>query len=195
MMKMIFIRHGKVKSNLEARYCGCRTDQPVCTEGLAELKDRSVLLRAEAIYSSPMKRAMQTAKISMPGVPITVVPAFREMDFGVFEGRTAEEMEFFDPYNDWVDSGCKTKCPGGESMAEFSLRVNTAFTDIVKKADEQGVERIAIVAHGGTSLALISEFTNLRCGFFGFMPKHGHGFTADIDMSGEKLRLTEFKEY
>ena len=66
-MRWILIRHGKTRGNLEGRYVGCRTDEPLSPEGIEELKQRSYP-RAEWVYVSPMSRCIETAEILYPGV-------------------------------------------------------------------------------------------------------------------------------
>lgn len=52
-----------------------------------------------------------------------VIPEWRETDFGIFEGKTAQEMEEDPDYRAWVDSGCRGPVPGGEQLAEFQARL------------------------------------------------------------------------
>ena len=118
-MKVHLIRHGLTVPGEEGRYQG------FLDEGLSA-KGRAALLTApqhpSRVYVSPARRARQTAAILYPAAEQICVPGLQEMNFGVFEGRTAGEMEDDAQYRAWVDSMCLDACPGGESRAVFSER-------------------------------------------------------------------------
>ena len=83
-MRWFLIRHGKTQGNLEHRYIGNRTDEPLCEQGIAELKTKHYPM-VQRVFVSPMKRCLETAALLYPGVPVDVVDDFRECDFGDFE--------------------------------------------------------------------------------------------------------------
>ena len=131
-MRWILIRHGKTRGNLEGRYVGCRTDEPLSPEGIEELKQRSYP-RAEWVYVSPMSRCIETAEILYPGVPMEIVPDFRECDFGDFEGKNYAELNGRADYQAWIDSGGQMAFPGGESRLMLSTRTIKAFVELQQK--------------------------------------------------------------
>ena len=93
MKEIILIRHGATAGNLERRYIG-RTDGPLCEQGrLQALWLQQQGLHVDALLVSPALRARQTAQLAFPAMPYQVIPEWRETDFGVFEGKTAQEME------------------------------------------------------------------------------------------------------
>ena len=75
-MKWILIRHGQTQGNLEHRYIGCRTNEPLCREGIASLQGKSYPPAAK-VFGSPMKRCLETAVLLYPDVPTEVVEDFR----------------------------------------------------------------------------------------------------------------------
>ena len=89
-MLIYLIRHGATRYNEEHRYQGI-TDVPLSPAGRTALKRADFC--PETVYVSPLSRARETAAILFPGAKQIVIPDFREMDFGIFEGRTAAEME------------------------------------------------------------------------------------------------------
>ena len=96
--KLHLIRHGITEGNLNGQYIG-RTELPLAPGGVAALKNLTEKIEypaVEKIYSSPMLRCRQTAKIVYPEREILVVPDLIEYDFGEFEGKTAEELENID---------------------------------------------------------------------------------------------------
>ena len=67
-MKIVLIRHGATKGNLEKRYIG-RTDEDLCGEGIKKLKEDTcagIYPPAQAVFSSPMKRCLSTAECIYP---------------------------------------------------------------------------------------------------------------------------------
>ena len=157
-MTIWLLRHGKTAGNLLGRYNG-RTDDPLCEEGVREAEAAQHHPEISLVYSSPMLRARQTAKICFPYAEIVTVPDLREMDFGDFEGRTAEEMEFDPAYRAWVAGGCVDRCPNGEGIPDFGQRAATAFAGAVQDAISRGETEIGVAAHGGVIMAVMTAFS------------------------------------
>lgn len=74
------------------------------------------------IFVSPMLRCRQTAEILFPGQPQIEIDAWREMDFGAFEGKNYQELNGDPRYQEWIDSGGTLAFPGGESREDFIAR-------------------------------------------------------------------------
>ena len=73
-MQLLLIRHSITAGNLEHRYIGCRTDEPLCEAGIALAQQKSVEFRRsfpvpELVLVSPMQRCRQTAEILFPHMP------------------------------------------------------------------------------------------------------------------------------
>ena len=166
--------------NLHGRYQG-RTDAPLCPEGEAELLRMGICPNVQKVYVSPMRRAVRTAELCFPNAVQTVIPDFREMDFGSFEGKNYEEMADDPEYRAWVDGMCRGKCPGGESMAEFTDRVCTAFDTVIEKAMTFGEEQIVIAAHGGTIMALLSRYGRPEKDYYDWYAPNGGGYVMKLD--------------
>lgn len=151
-MRVLLIRHGLTALGEQGRYQG-RLDAGLSPVG------RTALGKADFapahVYVSPARRARETAAILFPAAEQRIVPALREMDFGVFEGRSWREMEHDAAYRAWVDGGCTGLCPDGEDRASFSARVREAFSAILKR--ERGSAELVIVAHGGTQMAILED--------------------------------------
>lgn len=186
-MKIYLLRHGETAWNAQGRYLG-RTDLPLTPAG------REALGRADftpaRVYVSPLRRTAETAEILFPGAEQVVVPGFREMDFGVFEGRSWRDMEDFAPYREWVDGNCRGPIPNGESMAAFSGRTCAAFGDLMDQATEAGEVLLVIVAHGGTQMAVLERFALPRRDYFSWRGPLGGGFVLDGSRWREKRALT-----
>ena len=112
-MELYFIRHGKTKGNIEKRYIGS-TDEDLCSEGKEELMPLKYSF-AEKIYSSPMKRCLQTAEIMCGKKEINIIEGLKESNFGDFEYKTYEDLKNTPSYIKWLESGGKSGFPNGES--------------------------------------------------------------------------------
>ena len=180
-MKYILIRHGKTGGNLEHRYIGCRTDEDLSPEGIAQLK----MLRfphADGVFSSPMRRCIRTAQIICPGKTIRIIDDLRECDFGEFEGGNYDELKDNPAYQAWMASEGRLPFPGGESRGGFSERCVNAFAAAVSGlADGNYV----FVVHGGTIMAVMEHFTDGS--YYDFQVQNGKGFILNPDGSYETL--------
>lgn len=178
-MLICLLRHGETAWNRERRYQGL-TDLPLSNRGRALLGQAD--FSPERVYVSPLLRARETAAILFPGAEQIVIPDFREMDFGVFEGRTADEMADDPAYRAWVAGGCTGRCPGGENLAEFSSRVWAAFAGLL----ETKPERLVIVAHGGVQMAILERYAEPHRDYFSWASPCGGGFVLNgPDLIGE----------
>ncbi len=184
-MKICLLRHGRTEYNDQHRYQG-RRDIPLSPAGRDALRPAD--FRPDALYVSPMLRARESAAILFPGVPQIPVADLREVSFGVFEGRTYEEMEEDPGFRAWVDSGGQLCCPGGESRRDFSARVCPAFAALVDASLAEGAETVAVVAHGGTQMAVLERFGFPHRGYFDWNAPCGGGFVLDTARwDGERL--------
>lgn len=184
-MKILLIRHGKTAGNLEKRYIG-RTDEPLCAEGIAVLRTCK-FPRCAVLVSSPMRRCIQTAEILFPHQKICKCDDFRECDFGQFEGRNYTELNGNPLYQAWIDSGGEMQFPDGELPADFRARCCEGFRNIT--AQYADAESIAAVVHGGTIMAILSQFAIPRRSYYDWMTENAHGWLCAFD--GEKITILE----
>ena len=176
-MKWILIRHGQTQGNREHRYIGCRTDEPLCPEGIAALQEKSYPPAAK-VYVSPLMRCLETASLLYPGVPTEVVEDFRECDFGDWENKNYAELNGSADYQAWIDSGGEKTFPGGESRAEFAARCVRAFDELLTRNLQ---EDCAIIAHGGTIMAIMERYAKPKGNYYDFQARNGNGYILSED--------------
>ena len=174
---VLFFRHGLTAGNLGGRYVGA-TDEPLHPKG----REALLRLRAsfsecgitlpETVYASPLLRCRESAELLFPGVPVTVVPDFRECAFGAFEYRNFAELDGDPAYQAYVDSGGTLAFPGGEEPAAFRKRCREAFLANVP------VRRTASVVHGGTVMAVLDAFSEPHRDYFDWQVKNACGFSG-----------------
>ena len=177
-MLIVLLRHGKTAYNEQRRYQGA-ADVPLSQAGKAALQKAD--FEPETVYVTPLVRTAQTARILFPGARQIVAPELREMDFGDFEGRTYDEMKDDAAYCAWLDSGCESACPNGESKAAFCERVCCAFEKLADDALARGEERLVIVAHGGTQMAALSRFAEPHRDYYSWNAPPAGGFVLSAD--------------
>ena len=112
------------------------------------------------------------------------------MNFGIFEGKTYRDMERLPAYREWVEGGCVGQIPEGESMAVFSGRTCSAFEALVDRTLEAGEGPLAIVAHGGTQMAVLERYALPRRDYFSWRAPPGGGFVLDAGRWREERVLT-----
>jgi len=180
-VKWVLIRHGQTQGNLEHRYIGCRTDEALCPAGVEKLRG-TVYPPVRRVFVSPMKRCLETAELLYPGVPVEIVADFRECDFGDFENRNYAELNGRADYQAWIDSNGEMPFPNGESRAAFAQRCAKAF-DAIRLQQED----CALVAHGGTLMAIMEKYAKPAGSYFDYQAKNGEGFLLEMDGKYQKL--------
>ena len=128
-----FIRHGDIAETKNGAYIGI-TDVSLSSDGREELKKLDNTCRypyAPVLFSSPLKRCIETCEIIYPGKEPIVVDELSEMNFGLWEGKTAEDLKNHPDFNKWLSGDTSVKPPEGESSADFTRRVCLMFQKIV----------------------------------------------------------------
>ena len=190
-MLIYLLRHGQTAYNAERRYQGV-LDIPLSDEGLAQLTRAD--FDPPTVYTSSLRRTAQTARVLFPTARLVPVADLREMDFGAFRGRTAPEMENDDAYRAWVDGGCTGRCPGGESRAEFSDRCCAAFSRLVDEELRKGSPCMAVVAHGGTQMAVLERFGAPARAYYAWCAPNGGGYVLRADRWASERTLDLVQE-
>lgn len=209
-VKITWIRHGMTRANEEHRYLG-KTDEPLSEKGirfLQEKKKKSFFNAPEFLYASPMKRCVQTAEILFRRKPV-LIPEWKEMDFGQFEGKNYEELKDNPDYQKWIDSNGTLPFPGGESREQFIRRSMEGFdrmmSDILKRSEKNtGIQNdtdtrylksnrgteipVVTVVHGGTIMAVLSSLTGGE--YFDFQVKNGEGYETVLEWIQSRWKIT-----
>ncbi|NSX04573.1 histidine phosphatase family protein [Cupriavidus gilardii] len=161
---LIVIRHGETAWNRERRLQG-QLDIPLNETGHAQARALAGSLAGEpidAIYSSDLSRAMQTAAplSEALGMPVQSEPRLRERCYGTLEGMTYAEVAQQRPedFARWQARVPDYAPPQGESLRDFHERAIEVVLALVRRHPG---ERIALVAHGGVLDCLYREATGM----------------------------------
>lgn len=191
------IRHGLTNANLEGQYVG-HTDVPLCTAGIDQLKmiKRKIEYpEVQAVFSSPLARSVESARIIYPNQEPIAIPDLIEYNFGEFEMCTAKELENNDDFSNWIRGGVNTKAPHGESNGEFAHRVCQAFEKIVESLMKTGITNVAIVGHAGVLMTILSAYGIPEAPMNQWMMDAGYGYTIRVTptvwMQGNKFEVID----
>jgi broad specificity phosphatase PhoE len=154
MNYLYLVRHGENLANLTLEFSHRKVDYPLTPKGVLQAQQTAEALRSrhiDEIYSSPLKRALETAQIIAEPhrLPVTIIENFREVNVGDLEGQppTTEAWNFHNAIvAGWMNGHPETYFPGGENLPMLIERTRQGLVDLlVGKSDR----RIVIAAHGG----------------------------------------------
>ena len=164
-VKLFLIRHGQTESNAQGRYQGSM-DTNLTQAGVKQARlAKKYLSRVKFsnIYSSPLKRAVDTAEILVKGTGLKVMirENLKELNFGKWEGLKFEEINtiYRQDYQDWLADPFKNPPTGGENFGELIARASEEINKIVAENPEGS--SIAVVTHGGVILSLIVKWLKI----------------------------------
>jgi len=166
---ILLIRHA-AHSHLGHILSGRSPDIALSTEGRTQaqvLADRLSGVRLHAVHSSPVQRAQETAAAiaaERRDLPVQVVPALDELDFGDWSGRAFVELDGDPRWATWNESRSTAVAPNGESMAEAQRR---AWSHIEQVALASANQTIAMVSHCDIIRAIVAHVLGLTLDHYG----------------------------
>ncbi|MCH5320652.1 MAG: histidine phosphatase family protein [Eubacterium sp.] len=190
-------RHGLTKGNLNAQYIG-HTDLPLTTDSISELKSIKAhehYPKVDAVFSSPLKRCLDSAKIMFPENNVLVIDDFIEYNFGEFEGLTADELKDNKDFKNWLRGDIYAKTPFGESNAEFAQRVCAAFEKVVDGCVKTSTDNFAIVGHAGVLMTILACYGLPEAPMAHWQMDAGYGYklrlTPSLWMQAKKIEVID----
>jgi broad specificity phosphatase PhoE len=162
MNRLYFVRHGEGQDNVARQYSCKRVDNPLSERGVLQAGQTAEHLAGKSIdevYSSPMKRAAETAQIiaARLGKGVTILENFRELDVGDLEGQifSQENWEFYlGITSEWLRGNVELAFPGGENHVTLWERWRSGLLQIL--AGKTG-RNILLVAHAGIFTATLKD--------------------------------------
>ena len=188
-MQVYLFRHGQTPGNAAHRYLGI-TDEPLSELGVDTAQKAGCDPTVSEVLVSPLQRTQMTAAILFPNARQRVCCGFREMDFGDFEGRSAQEMEDDGDFRYWVEqTRCMGPCPHGDATVVFQHRVAAAFRREVEKALATGRESLYLVVHGGVIMTVLYRFARPQAPFYDWPLDNCQGYCGEVVMGADGLEL------
>ena len=172
VLRIVLVRHGETDWNRARRFQG-RHGPGLNKMGRAQAEALAFTLREEplqAIHSSPLARAMETAKAinRYHQVSLEQSSGLMEMDLGDFEGLQLEDLtrEHPDFFKQWSEDPASVRMPNGETLQDVQERAWAVVEEIVRACS------------GGSVLLCAHNFVNLTilCKILGLGPTHFRGF-------------------
>lgn len=158
------VRHGTTTMNVENRYRG-RRDIPLDAQGYQDAVDAARELSTvglAAVYTGGLRRTIATAQIiaDEARVPdIRILHGLINIDYGAWEGMTAQEAEMYDPlaFKLYRTSPSRAVCPNGERLADGQRRMLEALTLI---GSRHLGEHVAVISHAVMIRLMVASITN-----------------------------------
>lgn len=178
-----FIRHGLTDGNSDGRYIGV-TDLPLSDSGIDELEAVRVkgeLPETSLVFTSPLKRCLETCEVLFPDIEPIEIPELREFNFGDFENKKASEIEDNPQYIEWISG--RACPPNGENSQDFVRRIALGLNKMIRKMMEMEVFEATAVMHGGVMMTLFSTCALPQRRAVEWSSPVGGGYTALITPS------------
>lgn len=185
--RLYLVRHGATQASAEDRFAGA-IDVELSVEGQTQARALGGRLReAElaAVYSSPMKRTLATAKeIADPHrLPVTPLDALREIAHGHWENRVRRdvEREFAEEYQRWELDPYTFAPVDGETGLSVVARALPAL-------------RHAVTQHPGQHVAFVSHKATIRLILCALLGMDARGYRDHLDLSPASLSVLDFRD-
>lgn len=201
MTRFYFVRHGESEGNLEKTFLG-HSDRDLSPLGYKQaalagefLGDKDI----DVIYSSDLMRAYHTALPTAKAYGLDVIKEaqLRELFAGEWENRRYDELlsSYPEEYGTFINDIGKSRCTGGESVAELSDRVYVEFCRIAEK--EKG-KTVAVFTHATPIRALIGRFMGVPVADLKDVKWVGNASVSCFDLSDDgkvDIVYTDYREH
>lgn len=196
-MKVILVRHCETDRNRDGRVQG-QSDAPLTLRGIMQAEAIARSLRGQtvqAVYSSPLCRATQTAApiAAAFGLEVQPEPAMTEIDAGDMDGLTGVEMrerfpDFMAAWHAGPDGN--VPMPGGESLNSVQER---AWAFLESLPDREGLEQAVCVTHNFVLLAILARAVHLPLSNIRRV-RQSVGCISTIDFRNQRVQISQLNE-
>ncbi|MBE9167475.1 histidine phosphatase family protein [Pleurocapsales cyanobacterium LEGE 06147] len=168
-LKVYFLRHGETTSSQTGTYCGA-LDINLTPEGHQMAKDFAQAYQSlpwTAIYTSPLRRTVDTAKplCQAVGIEMQSRDGLKEITYGKWEGKTPEEInhEFHDEYVRWLADPGWNSPTGGEKGVDIARRSSLVLEEIEQT---HSTGNVLVVSHKATIRIMLCSLLGIDVGRF-----------------------------
>jgi broad specificity phosphatase PhoE len=196
-MRVVLVRHGETESNRERLALG-REDVPLNERGRRQAAALAASLEGvplAAVYSSPLRRALETARplADARGLEVQVEDGLIEMAVGELEGLSPQELRdgHGDFLRDWFSSRAgELRMPGGESLQDVQDR---AWAVIERLRERHPEDTVAVVTHNFTISAILCRVLGLPLASFRRL-RHDLGARALLDIREDRAVVVSLND-
>lgn len=185
--RLYFARHGATALTAEDRFSGA-IGVELSDEGREQARRLGLRLEREgitAVYTSPLSRTVETARLACAGMPIEPVSrdGLREIAHGHWEGLARAEVErrFPEEYSAWEEDPFTFAPPGGESGVGVLARALPVIREIV-------------TAHTGERVLVVSHKATIRLVLGSLLGIDGRGYRDRLDLAPASLSVMDFRD-
>ena len=164
-----FLRHGETTASLTGGYCGT-LDPELTPEGYQMAEDFAATYKSlpwTAVFSSPLRRAVATAKplCEAVGIRMQLKEGLTEIAYGQWEGKSPEEVnhEFRDDYVRWLADPGWNAPTGGERGIDIARRSSLVLEEIEQTCSTGNV---LVVSHKATTRIMLCSLLGIDVGRF-----------------------------
>ncbi len=195
MVKLILARHGETVWNVEKIYRG-RKDVNLDEVGIRQAELLGNYLsnwELTTIYSSPLRRAIETANIiaRYQKIGVHVADGLIDINYGEWQALPEQEVKRLYPtlHNDWHNNPHRVRMPGGESLEDVRKRAIEVVNDVLSKY--QG--SVVLISHRVVIKVLICSLLGLDNSHFWNVKQDVGGITI-FNYVDERLVLTKHND-
>lgn len=183
-------RHGLTEENNRKAYLGWN-DSPLTSEANALYTTK----RYDGYFSSDLPRCLATAEILFSNMKVHPLVNLREMNFGIWEGKTYENLKDDSQYQRWLSNPSRYCPPKGESFYDFTSRVQSGWEQVIHHILSQNLHSSAVVTHGGVIRHFLTTYAPEKKDFWDWQVSHHLGFELiferDALRSGDRCTLLQ----
>lgn len=192
MTTIMLVRHGETEWNVGEIFRG-RIDIGLNETGTKQaelLAEYLSEVKVEAIYSSPLKRALKTAGViaSPHKLEVEIAPGLIDLEFGQWQGLSLQEVKdkYTGLYAEWLSRPDRVKIPGGESLNDVRKRAVGVVDEVIARYEGT----IVLVSHRVVNKVLICALLGLDNSHFWNIKQDTCGITT-FSYENERFILTE----
>ncbi len=194
---ILVIRHGLTAANASGRYMGWSIDEDLNPKGRRQAERLGARLRLrtlDAVYSSPLRRALSTAQVlaEAHSVDIQIMEDLGEMHLGSWEGMHVREVKaaFPELWRQWIKDPTGIRMPGGEQLEDVQVRAVAALDEVVRTNPGR---RVALVTHQVVVRLLVAHCLGVSPSIYRRIEVSNASITAIREADGH-LRLASLND-
>lgn len=166
MNTLYLIRHGETESNRQGIFRG-RLDIPLSEEGIRQAHELGRLfstMEMDKVFSSPLKRALDTATIAFPQRKINTDDRLNNLDLGDWSGQDKKKIAAAFPqlWNTWITTPEKMAFPNGENLDSVYNRA----LEFLRYIRQLNVKNCAAISHRSVSKVIVAAAIGLTDNYF-----------------------------
>ncbi|MFC2021676.1 histidine phosphatase family protein [Chloroflexota bacterium] len=192
MTEIILARHGETEWNVQEIFRG-RLDIELNQTGIKQAELLAEYLsdfKIEAIYSSPLKRALKTSAViaSHHKLDVRIAPGLIDFDYGKWQGLLHQEVKdkYKELYTEWINSPHQITIPEGESLNDVRKRAVVVANELIARYEGT----VVLVSHRVVNKVLICALLGLDNSHFWNIRQDTCGITT-FTYENERFILTE----